>query len=177
MDKQTARLSGLAARASLSAEQRRKYDRVLFGKLTALAEDAEHIGCYVSMGEEADTHAFLEWCFAKNKKVSVPICKNGTLTFHPITSFADLHPGCFGVMEPEDRDPVDLKQIDLMIIPLSSFDGECHRTGYGKGYYDSVLLPSMKKAGIAYPEQYVDFIETDPWDVTLDFVITPDDSE
>ena len=58
-----------------------------------------------------------------------------------------------------------------MFVPLSSFDPDHNRTGYGAGYYDSVLGKCPLKIGLAYREQMVEKIDTDPWDVLLDDVI------
>ncbi len=174
MKKEDARRQGLARRAALSEETRRSYDVSLLNQMKAFAEKAEMIGCYVSMREEPDTHAFLEWCFKNNRTVAVPKVEGNTLCFYTITSLGDLRSGCFGVEEPYQGEPVSLSLIDLMFVPLSSFDGSNHRTGYGKGYYDTILRPSMKKVGIAYPEQYVEEINTDLWDVPLDIILLPD---
>ena len=88
-----------------------------------------------------------------------------------IDSFDDLTPGKFGVMEPVDCPVIPADRIELMIVPLSSFDAYNHRTGYGRGYYDSVLLPEHLKAGIAFSEQFVDHINADPWDIPLDLIV------
>ena len=174
MEKERARREGLARRAALSQETRRRYDASLLEKMKACAEQTDLIGCYVSMREEPDTRTFLSWCFETGRAVCVPKVTGNTLQFYPICSFADLKPGCFGVEEPFHGEPVDLSGIDKMFVPLSSFDGRNHRTGYGKGYYDSVLLPTMETIGIAYPQQYVERIDTDPWDVPLDIILLPD---
>ncbi len=173
MDKVTARNNGLRARSQLPETLRSHYDSLLLRKMIDAAADAELVGCYVSMKDEADTRAFLEWCFRTKKPVAVPLAENGTLSFHCIASFADLHPGTFGVMEPAAERNVDPEKIDLMFVPLSSFDERGNRTGYGRGYYDSVLASCRKKIGIAYPEQKAEEIETDPWDIPLDEVLLP----
>ena len=171
MDKKTARRIGLFARAGIPADRRTQYDADLLRQMIQLAENRSRIGCYVSMKDEADTLAFLDWCFHQQRPVAVPLVEGNTLTFHWITSMQDLHPGTFGVMEPSKNHAVDGSEIDLMIVPLSSFDSMNQRTGYGRGYYDSVLTSDMYKVGIAYPEQQVDVIDADPWDVPLDQIL------
>ena len=174
MNKKTARSTGLSARAGIPADLRKQYDEDLLRQMIQLAENRTLIGCYVSMKDEADTLAFLTWCFRHEKPVAVPLVEGKTLTFHRITSMQDLHPGTFGVMEPSKEHTVDSSEIDLMFVPLSSFDSANNRTGYGKGYYDSVLSSGMYKAGIAYPEQRVDSIDTDSWDIPLDRILVAD---
>ena len=164
---------GLMKRRQISDDRRRIYDALILNEMKELAAGASLICCYVSMKDEADTRAFLNWCFENNRPVAVPKTGSRTLTFHRIHSPADLKPGVFGVLEPAGDETVDPSFIDLMFVPLSAFDRQGHRTGYGKGYYDSVLTQTMQKVGIAYPEQEVDRIEPDPWDVTLDAVICP----
>ena len=171
MDKKTARSIRLSARAGIPADRRTQYDADLLRQMKELADNCMMIGCYVSMKDEADTLAFLDWCFQQQRPVAVPLVEGNTLTFHRITSMNDLHPGTFGVPEPSGEHAVDSVDIDLMFVPLSSFDRRNHRTGYGRGYYDSVLTSGMYKVGIAYPEQRVDSIDADPWDVPLDQIL------
>ena len=173
MDKQTARNNGLKARSGIPEPVRRDYNVRLLQKMIAAAADAKLVGCYVSMRDEADTRAFLDWCFRTGKPVAVPLAENGTLSFHRIDSFADLHSGRFGVMEPSGERYTDIRSIDLMFVPLSSFDELGNRTGYGRGYYDSVLSFCRRKIGIAFPEQKTEVIDTDPWDIPLDAVLLP----
>ncbi len=174
MEKSLARKTGRARRSLISEEDRIRYDRILLEMMKERALHAGMIGCYVSVRDEADTHAFLKWCFASGRKTAVPLVKDGTLEFHEITSFSSLKEGTFGVMEPYEGRVVSPRELDLMFVPLSAFDKNGNRTGYGKGYYDSVLLPSMHKAGVAYPEQRVDHIDADPWDIRLDEVLVPE---
>lgn len=95
-----------------------------------------------------------------------------TLVFYYISSFSELQEGAFHVLEPYSQNKADLKDIDFMIVPLSSYDLSFHRCGYGKGYYDSILRECRYKAGIAFHEQCVDGIEVEPFDVSLDYVIS-----
>ena len=173
MEKKTARSIGLSARAGIPADRRMQYNEDLLRQMKQLAEDRRLIGCYVSMKDEADTLAFLAWCFEQHKPVAVPLVEGNTLTFHQITSMQDLHPGTFGVMEPAKEHAAACSEIDLMFVPLSSFDRRNQRTGYGRGYYDSVLACCRRKIGIAFPEQKTERIEPDPWDIPLDAVLLP----
>ena len=45
----------------------------------------------------------------------------------------------WGIPEPEDEPPVELKALDAVVIPLIISDKSGHRIGYGKGYYDRFL--------------------------------------
>ena len=170
-DKKTARKNGLRARSLLSDEQRRIKDRKITARVIEKIAPYDLIGCYVSMRDEVSTIEILQWCFDHDKQIAVPKVTGNTLVFHRIREPADLAPGTFGVLEPKKDDPVPVEDIGFMIVPLSAFDEQNNRTGYGRGYYDSILRQCPHSAGLAYDVQKTDLILTDPWDVRLDEVI------
>ena len=171
-DKKTARKNGLLARSLLSDEQRRIKDRKITARVIEKIAPYQIIGCYVSMRDEVSTIEILQWCFDHDKQIAVPKVTGNTLVFHRIREPADLAPGTFGVLEPVRDDPVAVEDIGFMIVPLSAFDEHNNRTGYGRGYYDSVLSAGMDAVGIIFRGQLVDRIDADPWDVKLSRVIT-----
>ncbi len=171
LDKKTARRSGLNARHALNEEERKQKDAKITEKVIEAIRDRNVIGCYVSMKDEADTYGIIEWCLAHDKTVAVPRVEGRTLSFYEIHGFDDLKEGTFSVLEPFRGRLIEPEEIDFMIVPLSAFDEENNRTGYGKGYYDSILSRCAYKAGIAYDVQKCDRIISDPWDVPLDQVI------
>ena len=171
MDKKTARRQGLQARKNIPADVRSEKSRIIADILIRKITGMHCIGCYVTLNDEVQTEAILKHCLENGIRLGVPKVTGSTLKFYEITSLNDLQEGCFHVREPMNGREVMCEEMDLMIVPLSAFDDENHRTGYGKGYYDSVLKRCRRTAGIAFAEQKVDRIETDPWDVDLDEVI------
>ncbi len=172
MDKISARKTGLHNRSCLSKEERQKKSIVIQKHAIQVIKDKKIIGCYVSMRDEADTTGILQYCFDKHKIIAVPKVEGNTLGFYQIHSFDDLKPGTFGVREPNPVNRISVSSIEVMFVPLSSFDDGYRRTGYGRGYYDSVLKQSTLNIGLAFSEQKVDYIEADPWDVTLDDIFS-----
>lgn len=70
------------------------------------------------------------------------------------------------------------QRIDLLIVPLSAFDAQCHRTGMGGGYYDREIARLRKLhrvicVGLAFEQQRCSSIQTQAWDQSMDFVVTP----
>ena len=172
LDKKTARRKGLESRAAIPEETRKEKDLLIQSRVIEKIRNRNVIGCYVSMNDEADTSLIREYCYENGKILAVPKVTGKTLVFHRIESDEELKEGCFHVREPYKDRPVQPEDIDFMIVPLSSFDSSNNRTGYGKGFYDSVLERCPYKAGIAYEEQRADHIEADPWDIPLDEIIT-----
>lgn len=172
MNKNDARTTGLKQRSLLTGQQRSQYSHQIFLQTIPYLHKANIVGCYISMRDEVMTDEIVHHCFTMQIPLAVPKTEKDGLHFYFIHSLNDLKPGVFGVQEPWQTEEVDLTDIDIMLVPLSSFDSSLHRTGYGKGYYDHILLDSMSKIGLGYSCQQVEKIETDPWDVTLDLIIT-----
>lgn len=171
LDKKIARAKGLQARALLSLKERSKKSHTACQEVISRIHAGMIVGCYVSVKDELDTSGILEFCFANNISVCVPKVVENTLQFYKIKSNDDLVPAPFGLLEPNVTEMIPVQKIDMMIVPLSSYDSKNHRTGYGKGYYDSVLGNCINKIGIAFQEQEVDQIDVEPHDVTLDEII------
>ena len=172
LDKKIARAKGLQARALLSLKERREKSHAVCQEIISRIHAGMIIGCYVSVKDELETSEILEFCFANNISVCVPKVVENTLRFYKIKSNHDLVPAPFGLLEPNVTEMIPVQKIDMMIVPLSSYDSKNHRTGYGKGYYDSVLGNCINKIGIAFQEQEVDQIDVEPHDVTLDEIIS-----
>ena len=172
MNKQEARKEGLKNRASLSEKERAEKSRQITEKILPMLEGQALVGCYVSMRDEVSTKEIIGYCLDRQIPVAVPKVKGKTLFFLRITDRTQWETGDFGVCEPLYGETVKPEDISLMIVPLSAFDDSGNRTGYGKGYYDSVLERCGRKIGIAFSAQKCGSIDPDPWDVRLDQVIT-----
>ena len=171
LDKNIARAKGLQARALLSLKERSKKSHAVCQEVITRIHAGMVIGCYVSVKDELNTSEILKYCFANNITVCVPKVVENTLQFYKIKSNHDLVPAPFGLLEPNVTEMIPVQKIDMMIVPLSSYDSKNHRTGYGKGYYDSALSNCINKIGVAFKEQEVNFIDVEPHDVTLDEII------
>ena len=171
LDKKIARAKGLQARALLSSQERNKKSHTVCREVISRIHAGMLIGCYVSIKDELITSEILKYCFEHNIAICVPKVVGNTLQFYKIKSYDDLVPAPFGLLEPKETEMILVQMIDMMIVPLSSYDSENHRTGYGKGYYDSVLKNCRNRIGVAFQEQEVDQIDVEPHDVTLNEVI------
>lgn len=91
--------------------------------------------------------------------VDAPVVKTGFGTTGPGPDAAELDP-------------------DILLVPLSAFDGTGHRIGYGAGHYDRAIdrlkakgrLPKL--IGIAFDCQEVASVPAEPHDVPLDAILT-----
>ena len=82
----------------------------------------------------------------------------------------------FGITEPIDGEICSSDYIDIILIPLLTFDQHGHRIGYGKGIYDRFLTecrPNAVKVGLSLFEGIEHIDETNSFDQRLDYCITP----
>lgn len=81
-----------------------------------------------------------------------------------------------GIFEPKQNDIVNPLDVSMVFVPLLAFDKLGNRVGYGKGYYDRYLQQthaSTIKIGLSYFEPVDKITDTNPWDIALDYCITP----
>ncbi len=90
----------------------------------------------------------------------------------------DFCVGAWGVMQPdmEKTKEVDIKEIDVVIVPGLAFDRQRNRLGRGAGFYYRFLqdiTPSTKKVGIAFEFQILENLPTNlSWDQKVDTVVS-----
>jgi 5-formyltetrahydrofolate cyclo-ligase len=83
----------------------------------------------------------------------------------------------FNIPEPKDNEEVAPGKLDLVIVPLLTFDEQGTRVGYGKGYFDRYLKRCREdciKIGVSYFAPVDRIEDSDQFDVPLDFCITPE---
>lgn len=144
-------------------------------------EKADTILMYYPYNNEAETFDLFEKALADGKKVAFPkteiIDGRADLEFYEITDLSQFENGYKGIMEPDYR-KFSLKKFekdaDLCIAPGVSFDKNCARIGYGKGFYDRYLGKHKSKCiiGIGFEEQITDEIPLEEDDIKMDMVIT-----
>ncbi|MBS1729981.1 MAG: 5-formyltetrahydrofolate cyclo-ligase [Bacteroidetes bacterium] len=83
----------------------------------------------------------------------------------------------YGLAEPEKGLIIEPEKIDLIIVPLLTFDLSGFRVGYGKGFYDRFLIRCKKEVmtvGLSYFEPIEKIEDTNTFDVSLKYCITPE---
>ncbi len=111
-----------------------------------------------------------------------PRIADDRMTFHVVSSEADLVEGDWGLLEPRvGAIAVPPTEIDVVLTPLVGFDARCGRLGRGKAYYDrafAFLLDADRPrrpvlVGLAHGCQEVEVLPLAAHDVRLDAVVTP----
>lgn len=141
---------------------------------------ARTISSYVGVGAEVATLPLIEAALGQGKRVAVPRVEGSSLTLYRIEAITDLVPAPFGLLEPgrefirKNRRLV-ATEVHLFLVPGVVFDRTGGRVGYGKGYYDGLLVrvkPRVPTFALAFDAQLVDQVPVGPTDVRVSAVIT-----
>lgn len=133
------------------------------------------VGIYAPLPHEVNLLPLLQQ-YPQHRFV-FPLCLPGhKLRFHEVRDVAtDMRPGAMNIPEPAPHTPaVQPEDIDILIVPGVAFTRRGERMGYGGGFYDR-FIPLCTKAEIlalAFNEQVVDFIPTEPHDLSIPAIIT-----
>ena len=175
-----------AKRSALSPQSKSKMDDLLLIKFQQLLIDIPSLLMTYSpikVLNEFDPQIITDYCYFKN---------SGQQLFYPVTMESEMGPlirsvivedetifetNKYGIEEPIDGIDMFPSEIDLVIVPLISFDKKGNRVGYGKGYYDRFLKQCRKdcvKIGFSYFEPVDQVDDINKYDVKLNFGITPE---
>lgn len=174
------------ARQQLSAEAQNQAAEALMQQAQQFPElqQAQHIALYLSNDGELDTTPLLQYLQQQGKTLYLPVLHPftaGYLLFQRYDAQTPMHLNQFGIREPKpDVTAIMLPaQLDVIFMPLVAFDAQGQRLGMGGGFYDRTLsaLPKTSQkpllVGLAHQCQQVETVPTEPWDVPLPLVLTP----
>lgn len=128
---------------------------------------------------EIDTHYILHILAGKDKEIVISKSDFETreMTHFLLTDNTKIKPNAYGIPEPITGIPVPVAMIEVVFVPLLTFDLNGHRLGYGKGFYDQFLSQCQKEVvaiGLSFWEPIEKIPEISDSDVPLDFVVTPE---
>ncbi|MEM9643518.1 MAG: 5-formyltetrahydrofolate cyclo-ligase [Planctomycetota bacterium] len=144
---------------------------------------AQCVMWYVDVRDEARTRHALPAAIESGKKIVIPFCVDGELELFHLESMDELELGMYKILEPKTslRDVVtkrvDVKELDLILVPGVGFDDRGGRTGHGKGYYDKLLENARENTplvALAFECQMFDEIPMQDHDIFMDHVVTED---
>ncbi|MFP6776194.1 MAG: 5-formyltetrahydrofolate cyclo-ligase [PS1 clade bacterium] len=168
-------------RRSISLRDRRHLSRLLLSKCKVLGifKSGRKIAIYLTNDGEIDPIYIQKYMQMIGLCVYLPILDGKKLKFAKIGN--KFKKNRFGINEPALSDYVNANKLNIILMPLVGFDKNKNRIGMGGGFYDRTLsfkkkqksFSSPRLYGLAFDCQEVDKLDTRPWDVQLDGVITP----
>jgi len=147
-----------------------KYD---FSKVSTI-----HVFLSIEKHQEINTNPIIDFFLLNNKKVVVSKSnfKDNTLSHFLFDRTTTLEINHYGIPEPIKAEEVDVKQIDLVFVPLLISDEKKYRVGYGKGFYDRFLSEcrtDVKTIGLNFFKPIEKIEDVHKFDVALCDVIYP----
>lgn len=150
-----------------------------------IAEAADEIGVepgtvvsgFWPMRSEVDVRPLMAALRERGARLALPaILDKTTIVFRELVRGAELVDMGFGTSGPGPE--AEVLQPSLMLVPLSAFDSNGHRIGYGGGFYDRAIsrlqaaghMPRL--IGIAFECQRVEAVPHEAHDVPLPAVLT-----
>jgi 5-formyltetrahydrofolate cyclo-ligase len=121
---------------------------------------------------EPDLDLLWELGLLKDRLVAYPRCNGESLTFSAVSNLQELHPGRFGIREPDPKRTV--QHLDAIVLPGLAFTRTGIRIGQGAGFYDRFLeTPHARtvKVGVCFDFQVVANIPREEHDVNVDLLV------
>ncbi|KVK53825.1 5-formyltetrahydrofolate cyclo-ligase [Agrobacterium deltaense] len=176
-----ARLRGerLAARDALTLAERQQKSQSMtaHGASGIPFAPGTVISGFMPIRSEADTRPLMEALRTRGGRLVLPVVLDReTIVFRAFETDTPLVKTGFGTTGPgEDAEVLDP---DILLVPLSVFDGKGQRVGYGAGHYDRAIARLHGKGrfpiliGVAYDCQEVPSVPAEPHDVPLHAILT-----
>ena len=173
-----------AAHAARKAQKDKdSVSQAITDRVMQLQEDqqANCIMWYVDVRDEARTRHALPAALESGKSIVIPYCVDGELELFHLEAMEELETGMYKILEPRsdlrevEAKNVDVKDLDLILVPGVAFDARGGRTGHGKGYYDKLLENAKADTpliSLAFECQMFDEIPMQSHDIFMDKVVT-----
>ena len=135
------------------------------------------ISGYMPIRSEADIRPLMWQLRARGARLCLPVVLDKeTIIFRELLPTSQLVETGFGTTGPgPDANELDP---DILLMPLSAFDGKGNRIGYGAGHYDRAIDRLLRKGlkprliGIAFDVQKVEEVPSEPHDMPLHAILT-----
>ncbi|MBB4102034.1 5-formyltetrahydrofolate cyclo-ligase [Allorhizobium borbori] len=135
------------------------------------------ISGYYPIRSEADIMPLMAMLSEKGARLCLPaVLDRETIVFRAYDPAEPLVDAGWGTMGPRPDAP--LVDPDIILLPLSVFDGRGNRIGYGAGHYDRAIDRMRKRGlsprliGVAFACQEVAAVPEDPHDVPMAAILT-----
>ena len=143
-------------------------------------QQASTIMLYLDFNNEVKTDQLITKLISLRKTVTSPVtikAERKLIPYEIINLKEGINLGAYGIREPNKNisNEIDVKNIDVLIVPAVAYDKNCYRLGYGGGYYDRFIERLRDDAitiGIAFDLQLFDSIPKEEHDAQLNYIIT-----
>lgn len=127
---------------------------------------------------EVNTELILQLLWGKDKEIVVSKSDFHSREMHHylLTENTKIKKNDYHIPEPQNGLEVPVAKIEVVFVPLLSFDHKGNRIGYGKGFYDKFLLncpPDTIKIGLSFFEAEELISDVSESDIRLNYCVSP----
>lgn len=178
MNRTAQRAALIAARRSISASLRKKWDAQIAEQVLAWckAHSVKVAGLYNPIQAEPSLYEIFPLLSEMGVELALPTApaknhESQTLSFSAWKPGDQLMKDRYGVLVPLETAPK--VKPEVLFVPCVGYTAEGYRLGYGGGFYDRTLAeqPKPKTIGIAYRICQCE-LELLPHDIVMDDIIT-----
>lgn len=178
--------AGMRAELRLRRKQLNNADREVVNReinetVTSFAREAEvsALAAYWAFDGEPDILPALGELSSAGATVAMPVLEDSpepSLTLYRWQPGMEMRENRYGIPEPADESLLEIRALDLVLVPLVAWDRRGGRLGMGKGYYDRLLEPlrdldTPLRMGLAYGLQEVTAVPANELDIPMHGVI------
>ena len=172
----------LAMRHALGPEERVRFSEAIGREVMSQAQfkGAATVMAYMTFGSEFVTQSLINTVLATSKTLVLPRVNRAEnrLELYEVRDLdRDLTSGPWGIPEPSAHvcRAIALHSIDFILVPGLGFSARGERLGYGRGFYDRLLVNRHGRTRLvaaAFSVQILESIPTDNHDIPVDMVVT-----
>lgn len=168
-------------RNALTTTEKEQLQESIYQQIFELnTDEIKNVHLFLSMQKfnEIDTLPIINFFRKKGKRIIVSRCnfEDDTLSHFYFEKDTQLELNKFGVPEPINAKKANVKDIDLVFVPMLISDEKKYRVGYGKGFYDRFLSECRKDTqtiGLNFFPPIKKIEDTHEFDIPLDILIYP----
>lgn len=166
-------------RAELSEEKLHKLQKSIYQQVFEMdfsSVKTVHIFLSIERHKEIDTQPIIDFLRKHNKTIVISKSNftTNTLDHFIFDNNTTIVVNNWGIPEPVNATKIDVKEIDLVFVPMLISDEKNYRVGYGKGFYDRFLSeckPTVKTIGLNFFKPIHQIEDVNKFDIALDEVI------
>lgn len=185
MFKKEIRLKYKELRRSLSENQIEEMSLAIANKVLLLPiweKTYFHVFLPIEELKEVNTEYLLHLLSGKDKEICISKSDFDTrkMTHYLLTDNTKIKKNNYNIPEPVDgpdaSGEVPSNKMEVVFIPLLTYDKSGNRVGYGKGFYDQFLAecpPNTIKIGLSFFEPEALISDVNATDIQLNYCVTP----
>jgi len=165
-----------AQRANIGTEERQRAESAIVATIGRQFQLHETVfAIYWPLPGELDLRPLVDSALLGKAQAALPVIveKNRPLEFWRWSRQSETtSSGLWGIPVPVERHPVIPS---IVFVPMLGFDSDCHRLGYGGGYYDrtlAILPPDTVSVGIGFEFGRLPTIYPQAHDIAMNAIVT-----